>query len=62
MNLPIYAHHATPSPLLGRTWATLPENSWSKNHHPKKKKAEISRNHGKMKMGRDQGSRFYIIL
>ena len=48
---PICAHHATPSPEDGKTWTTVPENTCSKNHNPKKKTAGTSINHGIIKIG-----------
>jgi len=51
MKPPICPHHATPPPDEGNTWATVPENTCIRNHHPKKKTAGTSINHGTMKIG-----------
>jgi len=50
-NPPICPHHATPSPVIGSTRVKVPENNWSKNHHPKKMNAGSSMKKGIIKMG-----------
>lgn len=50
-NPPMCPPHAIPPPVCGSTLATVPENTCIKNHHPRKKTAGSSTNHGNMKMG-----------